>query len=514
MDTSSWQGTMPNTATQVAELQNSAFSLNKKGIMSNDFLQDTVYRMMALRDQIKQEETRFFNTFGIQESKEGLLMLQQRFNELNADPGFRAMSNLSDSYFDELVSAAMNKIDLTKPVDAIFQDGSAMNQFFDSDFIKDQSEIPIGAFIDALNKTRKETGGMEITTGSRINKSSSGARGLSKYLGRIVIKPGGKQDRIQIEFEKSLPHSWQARLRDDYNLLLDNAQISRSKIIENWLQTHITNPEIKKYVMYQFRSKISSYDLNSSAASIKGFLGEVRTAAFLDYLCKRNGSSVPIGNVRQIVNGNLGGEIAIDVLLRGCGFQVKNYRLSKDGSATFVHRETMGLGNFVIDRMRPEAGIAKMLSELFGSWAFNQPTDDATTQYHQIYNRFEQYDPSQVFDGYMDNILKISDQFQANMKAFAKEGLYFNTFFVIGDKFVPSSEMLTAIIRSLQTAKGERLISSSYNIIAPNAGGERWSMNNQQTSTSAVDLANRGKISWTITVNLSEILERAYMGLG
>ena len=64
-------------------------------------------------------------------------MLQQRFNELNADPGFRAMSNLSDSYFDELVSAAMNKIDLTKPVDAIFQDGSAMNQFFDSDFIKD-----------------------------------------------------------------------------------------------------------------------------------------------------------------------------------------------------------------------------------------------------------------------------------------------------------------------------------------------------------------------------------------
>jgi hypothetical protein len=30
------------------------------------------------------------------------------------------MSNLSDSYFDDLVASAMNKIDLTKPVNVFF----------------------------------------------------------------------------------------------------------------------------------------------------------------------------------------------------------------------------------------------------------------------------------------------------------------------------------------------------------------------------------------------------------
>jgi hypothetical protein len=36
--------------------------------------------------------------------------------------------------------------------------------------------------------------------------------------------------------------------------------------------------------MYQFNHKKDSYDLNSSIASIKGFLGEVKASAFLDYL--------------------------------------------------------------------------------------------------------------------------------------------------------------------------------------------------------------------------------------
>jgi hypothetical protein len=71
--------------------------------------------------------------------------------------------------------------------------------------------------------------------------------------------------------------------------------------------------------MYQFNKKKASYDLNSSTASIKGFLGEVRTAAFLDHLCNRNGSAIPTGNIHEIVNGSLGGEIAIDILLKGFG---------------------------------------------------------------------------------------------------------------------------------------------------------------------------------------------------
>jgi hypothetical protein len=49
-------------------------------------------------------------------------------------------------------------------------------------------------------------------------------------------------------------------------------------------------------------------------------LGEIRTAVFLDHLCGRNGSTIPTGGVHEIINGQLGGEIAIDLILKGFGF--------------------------------------------------------------------------------------------------------------------------------------------------------------------------------------------------
>jgi hypothetical protein len=40
----------------------------------------------------------------------------------------------------------------------------------------------------------------------------------------------------------------------------------------------------------------------------------------LDYLCNRKNSAIPTGNIHEIINGQLGGEIAIDILLKGFGF--------------------------------------------------------------------------------------------------------------------------------------------------------------------------------------------------
>jgi hypothetical protein len=48
------------------------------------------------------------------------------------------------------------------------------------------------------------------------------------------------------------------------------------------------------------------------------------------------------------------------------------------------------------------------------------------------------------------------------MKYFSKMNLYFNTFFFIGDKIVPSSSILTAIIHSLSSADTDKLITSSF----------------------------------------------------
>jgi hypothetical protein len=62
-------------------------------------------------------------------------------------------------------------------------------------------------------------------------------------------------------------------------------------------------------------------------------------------------------------------------------------------------------------------------------------------------------------------------------------GLYFNTFFFIGDKIVPSSSILTAIINSLSVANVDKMITSSFSI-SPPSGGESWSYSSPSPSSS------------------------------
>lgn len=505
MSKTSWRGTLPTTATEVAELQNSAMSLYKKKEFSNELFQDTVLRLISLRDQIRNAEMRFYKAFNLPEGGEGLRVLQQRFDELNSDFGFRSMTNLSDSYFDDLVASAMNKIDLTKPVNVFFSSDEVQQQFLESQLVNNEIEGVLNNFISTLNQFNQ-------TGGQRINRSTTGARGLSKYIGEVLIDPKKGKNGIQIKFEKSLPQSWQTRLKNDYGLIFNNEELDRAKILENWLRQNISNPQICSRVMYQFQKKRNAYDLNSSSASIKGFLGEIRTAVFLDHLCGRNGSTIPTGGVHEIINGQLGGEIAIDLILKGFGFQVKNYRIH-NGKTTFVHRDSMGMGSFIIDRMRPDSGISQLLQEFFGSWAFNKPIEDATERYQQIYSRFGNNNLSEVFEGYVDNIMKISDEFQADMKQFSDMGLYFNTFFFIGDKIVPSSSILTSIINSLSVANVDKMVTSSFSI-SPPSGGESWSYSSPFPSSSVQSLANLTKVSWLITLDLSRILENAYNQAG
>ena len=508
MGITSWGGAIPQTAAEVASLQTAAKSLSRNREMNYDFFQDTILRLISLRDQIKNSENIFYKVFNIPSGAEGLRILQQRFNELNLDFGFRSMSNLSDSYFDELVVSALNNIDLTAPVNAFFENETVYQELVDSPFGQEQINIAVNTFIDGLNNVN--LGGARIYKSA--GSSNAGMRGLSKYIGEIKFYPKEtKEKRLQITFIKTLPSSWQNRLKNQFGLILDNKNLQREKILENWLMKNINNPKLKYYVLNQFQNKRAAYDLNNSSASIKGFLGEVRTAAFLDYLCNRKNSAIPTGNIHEIINGQLGGEIAIDILLKGFGFQVKNYRVSNSGNATFMHRDSMGMGNFIVERMRPENGISQILQSFFGSWAFNQPVENATDRYQQIYSRFGDNGISEIFEGYIDNILKVSDEFQADMKFFSEKALYFNTFFIIGDKIVPSSAILTGIINSLSSATIDKSITSSFSISAPSGETEKWNYDNVLPSSSTLNLANATKVSWIITINLNSILNQAYM---
>ena len=386
MSNSSWRGTMPNTASQVAELQTQVSALQvKHGFSNSDFFNSMINRLQSLRDQIKKTEDMFYSQFNLTSGSDGLLTLQQRLDQANQDHGFRSMSNIADSDFDQLVKAAMDKVDLQTPITLTF------NQMPES--LEALVDTPINALLKDLESMRAITVdlGNGVVKTSRMNKSSTGTRGFSKFvkeIGEVTINPISQKKKVTITLKEPMGHAWQKRLEKNYDLVLDTG-VTREEVIRKWLEQNISNSLLKSCVMYQFEQNKNKYDLNASAASIKGFLGEVRTNAFLDYLCGGPGTSRPLGNLKEIINGRRGGEIPIDVLFKGYGFQVKNYRII-DGQVNFQpHSNKMGMGNFILERLRPEEGLKQLLLEFYGSWAFNQPIENSSEKYNQIYSRFE-----------------------------------------------------------------------------------------------------------------------------
>lgn len=510
MGKSSWIGPLPNTATQVAELQNSFLRLRKNNEYNLDFFRDTVLRLYNLKQKVEAEENRFYSAMNLPNGERGLKVLQERLDRLNSDPGFRSMSNLSDSFFDKLVDYAITGINYDEPFEIILNDPNMQKDFFESTAGENIEQDIVSVFIDALNKARpkSKSKGLDLEIATVAHQiSSSTKRGLRTYISSLELVNGTIPPQIKMK-AKDLPQSWRRRLETDYNISLKGNKQPIVLALKDWLSKNIKDQEILSYVMYQFNNNIDKYAINKSYAAVKGFLGEVRTAAFLDYLCGRMGVAIPAG-ILKTANANT--DIPIDIVLESFGFQVKNYQLTKNGAVNLIRRSesSMSMGNFIELRLKPDEQIKDILTEFFGSYQFNQPIEDATPLYRSIYKRFEIGDRVKgIFDGYLDNILKISEDFSVeNSDIFGKQQLYFNTFFVISDRIVPSSYILQQIINELEQNSKEA-ITSSYYISSSEPDENVWLYTNRIAKGNLVDYANKIKVHWNITLNLNKILGR------
>lgn len=500
MANSSWIGTMPNTARQVAELQTSFFDLGRDKNIT--YYYDTAIRLQNLQSQVKQAEDNFFRKLGIS----GIEELQQRLDILNQDYGFKSMVNLDGTEFDDIVKKAFNRIDPTEPIIFTIEN----NQNLQDELAKFGTEVTIQEFIETLNKVPN----IQASSRTKIrNYKGNNKMGLGSYIGGISIIKDTSPLKVKItakEVEgvfKTLPRHWQNRLEEHYDLRLVGFDIFT--FLKNKVLNSILDRKLKEYVEYQFNQNKDKYDLNDSKASIKGFLGEVHAAATIDFLFGEKGAAIPTGKIKNLE----GREIPIDIILEEYGFQIKNYKLI-EGSFKNIRREgdAMGAANFIHERLRPTASIADIMTDFFGSYQFNQPIDNATERYQQIYSRFSQNEKiTQIFNGYLDNILKISDDFSSknNLGLFQTPKLYFNTFFIIGDKIVPSSKMLQAIKEVLVDFNNEEnSIFSQFWISSP-SGGNTWKSNARFTGVPVTELANQIKINWLIELKVSKILAKA-----
>jgi hypothetical protein len=108
----------------------------------------------------------------------------------------------------------------------------------------------------------------------------------------------------------------------------------------------VTNTKLKALLKEEFDKRGDWYDINTSKASIKGYLGEIHANVSARYLFKQ-ANVYATGNIRDLD----GQEIPIDLVVNSAGFQIKNYRIDK-GETLFRYKGQAG--NFIENRVRPE----------------------------------------------------------------------------------------------------------------------------------------------------------------
>ena len=278
----------------------------------------------------------------------------------------------------------------------------------------------------------------------------------------------------------------------------------------------ITDDQAKKYISEAMSQK-EQFDLKPNLSSVIGYLGEVRAVAMLNHLMPKDGVAAKgVGNVfgKFSISGR-SEEIPIDVLCMGWGFQIKNYTL-QDGKVTFSNEAK---APYILEsRMHFSGTLYDTLISLFGVYQYNQPLrfsdgkELSNIEYYQeLYNSIYANDDSlfrrltPIFNSRIPHMLRMAESFKTNDGDFTKEDVYFNTFYWINKKLVPSSYILNQLINQLEQVELGQGISANYTLSEPVPWFSFKKLPRSAEHTSMIKAENQLKMKYDITIDLSNV---------
>lgn len=477
-----------------------------------------ISRMEIIKDKIKKEEQRAYGIFNVKDIKE----LQHKIDTIMKDTNIKKMFNFNNEEFNNMVeNLAQEQIavyDFSKPVEATVKDKVFQKKLLETMGVAESATNYVEEFIRASQSTRREK--IKKQKGKipkRFNFLQE--KGLARVLTKVEYNSKNKKNKIKFYFSDFMPKDFQDRLVEEYNIKFQNVTKQNfskqqvAEVLKQWVNINIEDKYgMREAVLKELNYNLQSFDINKTSASVKGFLGEVATSAIIKVLCP-NQSTIATGAMKKIRTGQ---ELPIDILLNGIGFQVKNYQFISN-KVSFGHKteeDSMLMGNFITDRARIQGSIKQVLYALYGSYHYNQMIDNASEAYSSIRDSLEAkaIESTEIFEGYIDNILKISDFFGSKDKNFIDEKLYFNTFFMIRDKLIPSSVILENIIEQLKNkssgASVDKTITSSFKLLELSSTEPIYTGKHFGTHKVAnKNLANKVPIHYTITIDMEKILD-------
>lgn len=467
----------------------------------------------------------FFNSISIKEGSLGerLKTLQNRLREveqaarINYNQLFKAVMS------DPKIVSTLDKIN-TEGVNTALQSvewnlGDLTGK--DEDQVYD---LIIEQFSQMIQAEDKKSGYFTNLSGKGLRRILEIQFDETTNIINIKFKEGQK---ISAELKNKLinvitqyTHTKMVTSKDSFKKLVTDALLNCISTKSSLLASCIRH---EVYVNYD------KYDLSRSFASLRGFIQEVWVNALVSAISGRAGSSIPTGNIKTAVTN---GEIPIDMVLREAKFQIKKFTLDQDGN--YQIKDSGRAGNFITD-YAPDS-LSKLLIELFGSYQFNQPfsskvkispnnTMPVSKYSSDVYSKFDEIiteeNMSQIFQSSMDKIMRIDKIFSGDTGfLFAKEQMYFNTFFFVNDMIIPACTMIKSIINSIENTESKRMLNFTMtNISSPvqNEGTleavilsdptENWSK--KRYAGSAQSIANSISLSYKVDINFTDLFNDA-----
>lgn len=517
----------------VEEIINEVSNLINGQSSNNNDMREFINELIEIKKRVELRERLFYNSLGVSD-----------FSELN-----KRLQDIEESYKPFLAGGkAIQTIQKTIDFASIGDDSTpeeieAAIALCLEEFMQDEGREEM--FLSILQKelgdghSEKEIIDNFIQTNLRVDKlqTKSGKSGrfiLSKGgtsvgLGKLIVKYDKEKKKFVLNTENiDFSPAFKKRLSDLLEIMVPQkvkkrgastytSRGFRQRINEIALST-ITNDEARGYIKQAMDNK-KEFDIKRNLYSVIGYLGEIRAVAMLKQITKDNPeiSTRGTGALRDAIKGQ---EIPIDVVCAACGFQIKNYTII-DQKVTFSN-ETWA-PYMLSSRMNLTGSLYEIILSLFGVYQYNQPFHKPSNvegdwetpnlqEYIEMYNEIYSdsnslfYRLKPIFDSRVPYMIKMAQEFSVNGdNDFMSQSVYFNTFYWINKKLVPSSYILEQLINQLRN-KTETIISTVYTLSEPMTGYTLQKLPKLVGRQNMYDAADHLRMSYDITIDLSKIV--------
>lgn len=512
---------LPTKAKRVRNIQSAAILFGKYREEDDGMLSD-LNDMIAT---VEAQENRFYQDIECG-TYEGLL---KRMDEI-PDNGFQCL--LPNGKIFQYYSKTYRFPISTNMAEAIDDLELMMNNLQGTDLFDELINTAAEDFqVKALETVRQYFKQEGFTKGQKGSFRFTGSGGNKVGLARLTFKKENGKININYDGDVKLSAGLLQKIRQAAMMIQEKTQKGKTLVTEKFPTKQNFKEDVIRRILDQtsgdtriivrsvLEREADNIEITRSYAGLKGFLGEVRALAILGHFFGMHRVQ-GTGPLKEVATKQ---SIAVDTLLKlgvkHYGFQIKNYTL-KESSVTFDR--TLNAVDFVNDRLCVVGDLQSILLAFFGSYQFNQPFENedlikrfesswmTVPEYReQIYNKFQDsfMAMQDLFDSRLGSILRIGRNFSVEGHAvFGKEQMYYNTFFFIEGKIVPSSRILRGIKESIQSNLPEA-VKTKYELLdATSSPTLEENYKKAHPGKNLLEAAKKPKVSYTITLDVKKLV--------